>query len=128
MAGDQFRRDAECKLLHFQYQLLLVIPSTALNKREELQSKLLDLVNDMILLKIPVPLAWSIYVNTRNFFCDSDYNHIISEMQYVLPDSLDAKLGVLYRDFLTYIKEKKSRLERVTGIYDIILVWRTSTP
>jgi hypothetical protein len=122
MAGDQFRRDAESKLLHFQYQLLLAIPSTALDKREQLQSKLMDLVNDMILLKIPVPLAWSIYMNTRNIFYDSDYNHIISEMQDVLPDSLDAKLGVLYRDFLTYIKEKKSRLERVTGNYDIILV------
>ena len=61
-ASDNLRRDAESKLLRYQYQYLCSLPSdnASTEAKERVLADVNELVRSAILLKIPDELAWNL--------------------------------------------------------------------
>jgi superkiller protein 3 len=61
--SDDLRRSTEASLLQRRYERLLALTANDPAK-ESLRLEVMDMVNGLILLKIPNELAWNIYFET----------------------------------------------------------------
>ena len=63
--SDELRRSTEACLLQRRHERLLALP-TSDPEKQKVWAEVMEMVNGMILLKIPNELAWSIYFETRD--------------------------------------------------------------
>ena len=65
---DELRRSTETKLLQFlyRYQCSLPLDGYLGSRKTKVGKDVQDLVDGMILLKIPNLLAWSLYLESKN--------------------------------------------------------------
>lgn len=63
--SDELRRATEAKLLQFLHRYQCALPPTSA-KKLEIGKEVQDLIDGVILLKIPNELAWSLYIEGKN--------------------------------------------------------------
>jgi hypothetical protein len=102
--------------------MLQALPDDSAEKRAELRTTLMEMVEGIILLEIPVPLAWTIYLNTRDFRHTSDYGPVIAKLQDLIPRQFDAQIGKLWRKFMAYAQDSPGETEEVIALCEGILV------
>ena len=65
--SDELRRETETKLLHLKQRHLFALPASGNSAdKARLASELDELINGMVLLKIPDELAWTLLIESRD--------------------------------------------------------------
>lgn len=97
--SDELRRSTEACLLQRRRERLLALPADD-PKKEKLWQEVMEMVNGMVLLKIPNDLAWGIYFETQDLDVLSKYS--LADMHTLLNILPQSPLSQLWRAWLNF--------------------------
>ncbi|TBU40919.1 TPR-like protein [Dichomitus squalens] len=95
--SDELRRNTEEKLLEMKQQYLFALPAAGNENKAHLASELDELINGIVLLKIPNELAWSLLLESKDAAQIEDYDfNLLKQFIGLFPRSPLAKLLQAY--------------------------------
>ncbi|KAG8795273.1 Superkiller protein 3, partial [Serendipita sp. 399] len=113
--SDELRRSIEASLLQRKRERLYSLDLTDSNKKS-LRKDVIEMVNGIVLLKIPNELAWSLYFETADLESIDEYNlRDIRVFLSILPNS---SMAQLWRAWLRLKKLPETEEEKETILED----------
>lgn len=100
--SDELRRETEATLLHLKQRHLFALPASGnLADKARLASELDELINGMVLLKIPDELAWTLLIESKDAAEIEDYDFgLLRQFIGLFPRSPLMKLVRAYFEYM----------------------------